>query len=432
MSVEFKLPSLGENIESGDVVAVLVEAGQTVQMDQPVLELETDKATVEVPSEVEGTIEKVHVSEGDTVAVGQTVLSVAEGSGAVEEKPELVSEEGTDGGSEVPEPEEAQTPEVLPSTPEPEAPPEPAESTQSEVSSVAAGLAASPSVRRLAREIGVDITKVTGTGPAGRISKQDVKDHARKKKGGSKLELEVELPDFSVFGEVERTPFNNIRRVTARHLSEAWTTVAHVTQHDRADVTELEQLRKRYAERVGATGGKLTVTAIALKIAATALKRFPKFNASIDVGSEEIILKHYYNIGVAVDTEKGLLVPVVKDVDQKNIVELAQELKVLAEKTREGKISPDELQGGTFTITNLGGIGGTSFTPIVNFPEVAILGMSRTAVEPVFVDGNLEPRKILPLSLSYDHRLIDGAEAARFLRWVAEAFEEPFLMALEG
>ena len=242
----------------------------------------------------------------------------------------------------------------------------------------------------------------------------------------------VQLPDFSVFGEIERTPFNNVRRVTAQHLSEAWANVAHVTQHDRADVTDLEQLRKRYAEQVGATGGKLTVTAIALKILAVALKQFPKFNGSIDIEKQEVVFKNYYNIGVAVDTEKGLLVPVIRNVDRKNIIQLAQELKELAEKTRNGRISPNELQGGTFTVTNLGGIGGTSFTPIVNFPEVAILGISRALLEPTYIDGTLQPRQILPLSLSYDHRLIDGAEAARFLLWVAEAFEEPFLLALEG
>ena len=426
MSVEFKLPSLGENIESGDVVAVLVEAGQTIKVDQPVLELETDKATVEVPSDVDGTIEKVLVSAGDTVAVGQAVLAVAEGVGGTKDKIEEQLEEDTESQDTATEP--VQTEEVPPAA----AAPEPYELSQPEISKATSALAASPSVRRFAREIGVDLSEVSGTGPAGRISKQDVKDHSKLKRGRGRPSAGAELPDFSLFGEIETSPFNNVRRVTARHLSEAWANVAHVTQHDRADVTELEQLRKRYVERVGATGGKLTLTAIALKIVATALKRFPKFNASIDVGNEQIILKSYYNIGVAVDTERGLLVPVVKAVDTKNIVELAQELGELAARTREGKVSPGELQGGTFTITNLGGIGGTSFTPIVNFPEVAILGMSRSSIEPAYVSGNLEPRLILPLSLSYDHRLIDGAEAARFLRWVAEAFEEPFLMALEG
>lgn len=425
MSVEFKLPSLGENIESGDVVSVLVEVGQKVEVDQPVLELETDKATVEVPVAVAGVVEKIHVAAGDTVNVGQTVLTVAGGEGA--EKAEVKSKKSR----EVPEPvEEAEpeTPEETQTTPEKEE----SRTSQPEVGVVTAAVPASPSVRRFAREIGVDISLVAGTGPGGRISEEDVKDHSKRQSKASQLPTQALLPDFSLFGEVERSPFNNVRRVTARHLSEAWANVAHVTQHDRADVTDLERLRKEYAERVGALGGKLTVTAIALKITAAALKKFPKFNASIDVSAEEVVFKKYYNVGVAVDTERGLLVPVVRSVDTKNIVQLAQELRELAERTRAGKVGPDELQGGTFTITNLGGIGGTSFTPIVNFPEVAILGISRTSVEPTYVDGTLVPRKILPLSLSYDHRLIDGAEAARFLRWVAVAFEEPFLLALEG
>jgi len=430
MSVEFKLPNLGENIESGDVVAILVEVGQEVKVDQPVLELETDKATVEVPSEFEGRVEKIHVSTGDTVEVGQVVVTIDPTEGGApgdvgqseEEKP------ASTGTSQPAQPEEVEVSKTPSAAIEQQVP----KSSETEVSPVTLSVPASPSVRRFAREIGVQIAQVKGSGPAGRISKQDVKDHSKLQRQGQQASVKADLPDFTLYGEVERSPFNNVRRVTARHLSEAWANVAHVTQHDRADVTDLEQLRKRYAQRVDETGGKLTVTAIALKIVATALRKFPKFNASIDVSNEEVVLKKYYNVGVAVDTERGLLVPVVKAVDTKNIVELAYELKELAERTRGGKVGPDELQGGTFTITNLGGIGGTSFTPIVNFPEVAILGLSRTSVEPTYVDGILEPRKILPLSLSYDHRLIDGAEAARFLRWVAAAFEEPFLMALEG
>ena len=423
MAVEFKLPSLGENIESGEVVAVLVAVGDTISVEQPVLELETDKATVEVPSDVGGVIEKIHVATGEAVAVGQTVLTVdgsRDASQAVERQ-EVPSEESAEADKQ---PEQK----VL----------EPTEPVVQEEIAVAdshqsKAVPASPSVRRFAREIGVQISQVAGSGPAGRITLEDVKSHSRGQLGmGPGSVSTVQLPDFSVFGEIERTPFNNVRRVTAQHLSEAWANVAHVTQHDRADVTDLEQLRKRYAKKVGAMGGKLTVTAIALKILAVALKQFPKFNGSIDIEKQEVVFKNYYNIGVAVDTEKGLLVPVIRNVDQKNIVQLAQELKELAEKTRNGRISPNELQGGTFTVTNLGGIGGTSFTPIVNFPEVAILGISRALLEPTYIDGTLQPRQILPLSLSYDHRLIDGAEAARFLRWVAEAFEEPFLLALEG
>ncbi len=299
-------------------------------------------------------------------------------------------------------------------------------------------VAASPSVRRLARELGVDISMVTGSGPRGRISHEDVKTEARRivSHGGAERALpeahRAPLPDFEKWGSVERRAMSGVRRKTAEHMSHAWTAVPHVTQHDRADITELEALRKRYAGKTEAAGGKLTVTAIALKIAASALEVFPQFNASIDVANEEIVYKSYTHIGVAVDTERGLLVPVIRDVDEKNILALSVELSRVAEKARNRKLTLEEMQGGCFTITNLGGIGGTSFTPIVNWPEVAILGISRGRMESVHVDGQFVPRLILPLSLSYDHRLIDGADAARFLRWVAEAFENPFLLSLEG
>ena len=223
-----------------------------------------------------------------------------------------------------------------------------------------------------------------------------------------------------------------MRRKTAEHLRQAWNTIPHVTQQDRADITELEQLRARFAPRAEEAGGKMTVTAIALKVCSAALKVFPQFNASIDMAKEEIIYKQYINIGMAVDTDRGLLVPVIRDVDKKNIVELAAELAQLSKKARERKLAPEEMEGGTFTITNLGGIGGTGFSPIVNHPEVAILGLSRSRMEPEWVNNKFEPRLILPLSLSYDHRLIDGADAARFLRWIAEAFEQPFLLSVQG
>ena len=245
---------------------------------------------------------------------------------------------------------------------------------------------------------------------------------------------EPELPDFSKWGKTERVSIRGVRRKTAEHLRQAWNTIPHVTQQDRADITELEQLRAKFAPRAEEAGGKMTVTAIALKVCASALKVFPQFNASIDMGKEEIIYKQYINIGVAVDTDRGLLVPVIRDVDKKNIVELAAEMTQLSKKARDKKLTPDEMQGGTFTITNLGGIGGTGFSPIVNHPEVAILGLSRSRMEPEWVSdrSKFEPRLILPLSLSYDHRLIDGADAARFLRWIAEAFEQPFLLSVQG
>jgi pyruvate dehydrogenase E2 component (dihydrolipoamide acetyltransferase) len=297
---------------------------------------------------------------------------------------------------------------------------------------------AGPAVRALAREIGVDITEVKGSGLRGRITPKDVKEHARLRaqeyeKGvvGGRMVSAVPLPDFAKWGSVERKPMTGVRRKTAEHMAQAWT-IPHVTNNDRADITALEQLRKTYTRRAEAAGGKLTMTAIALKIVASALKQFPQFAASIDLAKEEVVYKSYAHIGVAVDTERGLLVPVIRDVDKKNIIELSVELQQIAQKARDRKLKAEEMEGGVFTITNLGGIGGTSFTPIINAPEVAILGMMRSAVEPVYVDGKFEPRLMLPLSLSYDHRLIDGADAARFLRWLCEAFEQPFLLSLQG
>jgi len=300
---------------------------------------------------------------------------------------------------------------------------------------------AAPHVRRLAREVGVDIYEVKGTGPGGRISEDDVKGQAKALLSATAATTatpraghfaQPQLPDFAKWGKIERVSMRGVRQKTAEHLAEAWNTIPHVTQHDRADITELEQLRARFAPKAEEAGGKMTVTAIALKVCAAALKVFPQFNASIDIEKEEIVYKQYINIGVAADTDRGLLVPVIREVDKKNIVELAVELSQLSKKARDKKLAPSDMEGGTFTITNLGGIGGIGFTPIVNFPEVAILGISRSRMEPEWINGKFEPRLILPLSLSYDHRLIDGADAARFLRWIAEAFEQPFLLSVQG
>jgi pyruvate dehydrogenase E2 component (dihydrolipoamide acetyltransferase) len=294
---------------------------------------------------------------------------------------------------------------------------------------------AAPSVRRMARELGVEIGQVVGTGSSGRISADDVKEHARRivtssgRAGGVPAEP---LPDFSRWGDVERQPLRAVRRKTAEHLTVAWRTIPHVTQHDVADVTGLEELRTRYAKKVEEAGGSLTMTAIAVKVVASALKVFPQFNSSIDLASEELILKKYVNIGIAVDTDRGLLVPVIRDADTKSIMQVAIELPQLAEKARSRKIALEEMQGACFSISNLGGIGGSFFTPIVNAPEVAILGISRARTEPLYRDGQFVPRLMLPLSLSYDHRAIDGADGARFLRWIIEALEQPFVLALHG
>jgi pyruvate dehydrogenase E2 component (dihydrolipoamide acetyltransferase) len=287
----------------------------------------------------------------------------------------------------------------------------------------------------------VDINQVQGSGARGRISLEDVKRYARDLHARSASQPfrgalpAVTLPDFTKWGAVERQPMSNIRRATAERMTQSWVTIPHVTQFDKADITDLEQLRQRYdVQRAQSAGGKLTITAIVLKVVAAALKRFPQFNASVDMATHEVIHKAYYHIGVAVDTDRGLLVPVIRHVDQKNILELSVELTQLAERARSRKTTLEEMQGGTFTITNLGGLGGTNFTPIINAPEVAILGLARSSMEPVYNDstGRFTPRLMLPLALSYDHRLIDGADGVRFLRWVVEVLQQPFLLALEG
>jgi pyruvate dehydrogenase E2 component (dihydrolipoamide acetyltransferase) len=451
-AVEFRLPELGENIEKGDLLKVLVAPGDAVAKDQPVIELETDKATLEVPSSVAGKIKEIHVQAGEKVKVGQLILTLEGGAGArkapqpaatkaAPKETAQAAESATPAkpaADEPPKPAPESTGKPAPPAPEAkaEAAPKQAAAVTSERPETRL-VPAAPSIRRMARELGVNVTQVKGSGPGGRISAEDVKAYVRQLSAsrpapGVVTAEAVPMPDFTRWGPVDRQPMRAVRRATAAHLSHAWVTVPRVTQHDKADITQLEQFRKQYSKKAEAQGAKPTVTAFALKVIASALKKFPQFAASIDPRNEEIIYKKYCHVGVAVDTDRGLLVPVIRDVDRKNIVELSVELAAAAEKARSRKLTPEEMEGGVFTITNLGGIGGTSFTPIVNWPEVAILGMSRSALEPVYVGGQFQPRLMLPLSLSYDHRLIDGADAARFLRWVAEAMEQPFLMPFEG
>ena len=406
MPVQFALPDLGENIESGDVIRILVATGDRLAEDQIVIELETDKAVIEVPSSIDGVVTEILVQPGDTIAVGQPILEVA---ATAEEAPVAEAEEAS----------------PTPIVREPEAPPAP---------TLDAPVPAAPSTRRLAREIGVDIAQVQGTGPGGRISIDDVKAHSKKlhaTRAGAPAAT-ASLPDFSQWGEVEHQPMTKVREITAERLAQAWATIPQVTQFDKADITRLEKWRTEYGKKAEAAGGKLTPTAILIKVLGVALKVFPQFNASIDMAQRRVVYKRYFHIGIAVDTPHGLLVPVVRDVDQKNIIELAVELSELARKTRERKIGPADMQGGSMTISNVGTMGGTAFTPIVNPPEAAILGVARSQVEPAYIDGQLQPRTFLPLSLSYDHRLIDGADGARFLRWVCTALEDPFIALLEG
>ncbi len=459
MATDFTLPELGENIAAGDVLRVLVKPGDMIAKDQPVLELETDKATIEVPSSVAGKVKDIKVKAGEKVKVGQAILSVDDGAApnaaAPAAKPSAAQPPAEKAAASPQQPDrqvaKADQPEtVAPKPVEAKSEPAKAESKVVDINRGARAPAetpaasaapelppapAAPSVRRVARELGVDINQVAGSGEAGRISIDDVKAHAKRlvtsAVRGSSVAAEP-LPDFSRWGEIERQPMRAVRRKTAEHLSSAWTTIPHVTQFDLADITALDELRKKYAKQAEAAGGNLTVTAIAVKIIAAALRKFPQFNASVDIAASELVLKKFINIGIAVDTDRGLLVPVIRNADQKNIIQIAVELAQLSEKARNRKIALEEMQGGTFSISNLGGIGGTYFTPIVNAPEVAILGISRGSMQPKFDNGSFAPRLMLPLSLSYDHRVIDGADGIRFLRWVAEALEQPFLLALNG
>jgi len=408
MITEFKLPELGENILSGTVVKIPVKAGDSVKKEDTVLEIEASKATIEVPSPVDGIIREIAVKEGQEIKVGQLIMKIeTEGAkGAPEGKTE----------AEAPPPAQ-QAPIREQKAPVP--PPRTAEE-----------VAAAPSVRRLARERGVDISKVMGSGPAGRILEEDVLAYARgikKEQPAPEIQQEL-LPDFAQWGEIECVPMGGTRLHIARHLSAAWHVIPHVTHFDKADVTELETMLKKYSTRERA----LTITPFLIKIAASALKLFPHFNASVDMRKREIAYKKYFHIGVAVDTEKGLVVPVIRDVDKKNIFAIADELKEVSKRARANKLTIAEMQGGCFTITNLGGIGCTSFAPIIHWPEAAILGVPRSRWEPLYIDKQFVPRKVLTFSLSFDHRIIDGAEAARFLRWICQTAEQPLLLELEG
>jgi pyruvate dehydrogenase E2 component (dihydrolipoamide acetyltransferase) len=448
---EFKLPELGENISQGDLVRLMISPGTKVSEGQPVMELETDKAVIEVPSSISGVVKEVRVKQGEKIKVGDVIFTLEGAAAPQAVRPKHVPVERVSGQqgarlafqAAIQAEGKTEQQALPPDQPQPLPPSFTMPAQLEKVAGTERGepIPAAPHVRRLAREIGIDIHGVKGSGPGGRISESDVKAHSKALLASVAATSQAprgpqfaqpELPDFTKWGKVERVSIRGVRRKTAEHLWQAWTTVPHVTQNDKADITELEHLRARFAPKAEEAGGKMTVTAIALKVCSSALKIFPQFNASIDLAKDEIVYKQYINIGVAVDTDRGLLVPVIRDVDKKNIVELAAELTQLSKKAREKKLTLAEMEGGTFTITNLGGIGGTGFSPIVNYPEVAILGLSRSSTEPVWLNAKFEPRLVLPVSLSYDHRLIDGADAARFLRWIAEAFEQPFLLSVQG
>ncbi|MGC8904711.1 2-oxo acid dehydrogenase subunit E2 [Thermus sp.] len=412
--MEVRLPELGDNVTQATVVGVLVKEGDRVEPGQPLLELETDKAVVEVPAEAGGVVKRVLVKVGDEVRPGQPFLELSEAEGGAEAPPR--AEEKPE--APAPKAEEAPRP----------APKEPSGPERRLIP-------AAPSIRRLARELGVDLGQLRGTGLAGRITEEDVRRAAglAKAPAAPPAVPAPSLPDFSKWGPVRREPMSGVRKATVRSMSQAWAQVPMVTHFDEADITELEALRKRYAKKAEEKGFRLTLTAFLLKALALTLKTFPKFNASLDVEAQEIVYKDYVHIGVAVDTPHGLLVPVIRDVDKKGVLALARELQALSERARERKLAPEEMQGGTFSLSNLGGIGGTGFTPIVNWPEVAILGVSRSQMKPLW-DPEKEafvPRLLMPFGLTYDHRLIDGADAARFCRHLAGLLEDPVGLALE-
>ena len=429
MAIEIKLPALKENVDTVEVNAVHCAPGETVAKDQVLLEVQADKTALDVPSPSAGRVTDVRVKVGEQIKVGQVICLLEAGGNG----------EATKGAAAPAKPVEAPRAKQLETPPRTEttARPQPkASAVVAPAPAVNRLTPAGPATRRLARELGVDLTRVAGSGRAGRVVEEDVKAFVRQFASGPAatavnggVQAPPALPNFEQWGPVEIQPLSAIRKATARQMSLAWSQVPHVTQHDSADVTDLEAFRKQQQDP---RKPKLTVTAFALKAVAVALREFPMFNSSLDLAGNRLVLKRHYHIGVAVDTENGLLVPVIRDVDKKSVVELAEELTAVADRAKQRKLDGAELKGGTFTITNLGGIGGTGFTPIVNYPEVAILGLSRGRLEAVVRGKEITPRLMLPLSLSYDHRVIDGAAAARFTRRLAEMLENPMLMLLHA
>ncbi|WP_340106283.1 dihydrolipoamide acetyltransferase family protein [Rhodohalobacter sp. 8-1] len=434
MAKEITLPKLSEDVDEGKVAEIMVEAGDSIEEDESIIAVESDKATVEVPCPESGTVEEIKVSAGDTIKTGDVILLLEVGES---EEKEMEEDEDED-DEKVAEPdkktEDKEPQEETEETEEKEEPGEPEEKKEKKAEEVEGEpekeepeteeIPAAPGAKRLAREHNVDLSEIDGSGPDGLITEGDVKKAAGL--SNERRTPSTELPDFSKWGAVERAPLSNIRKATAKRTQVSWQEIPHVTQFDEAVVTQILEYIEEHQDAAKEKGGKLTITAVLTKLIATALHQFPTFNASIDMDKEEVILKKYIHIGIAADTDEGLLVPIVRDVDQKSIVEVAVEITNLAEKARGGQLSKEEMEGGNFIISNLGGIGGTQFTPIIYHPQAAILGVSEMKIKPVYNGDTFVPQKTLPLSLSYDHRLIDGAEGARFLRYVCDALEDPY------
>ena len=451
MADEYALPDLGEGIEEAEVIGVLVHVGDVVEADQPLIEVETEKANLDVPSPHAGVVEAVLVEVGEVIHVGQAIVSIAPTNGASSppppaavEAPSTPAAADANGAPPAAPVAPAAAPQVPPSPPAFTPPPGAAPALEPEGRSVAA----SPAVRLFAREIGVRIGDVSGSGPGGRVSLDDVKAHARAlltqlyasssvaappvpaapapaPTSEAGVPPPVVLPDLAAFGEIERERMSPTRRATARNLAQSWAQSPHITLQQKADVTQLDALRRERRDAVAASGGSLTMLPILMQVVARALAEFPRLNASIDLATQETVYRRYIHVGVATDTERGLVVPVVRDADQKSLTDLAVEIRELAEKARDRKLSIDDMRGGTFTISNLGGMGTGFFTAILHPPQVGILAVGRAEREPVWVDDGFQPRLRMPLGLTVDHRLIDGADAARALSWIVGALEEP-------
>ncbi len=449
MATEFKLPELGENINEAQVVSVNVAQGDTVSADQEVIEVETDKAVMPVPVPAGGTVGQVKVKEGDTLKVGDLIFTIEEGQGDGPADAEQQPAEQQASQPEPAQPAETEQPAEAPAESAEAA--ESAEPSQAQADQPAAleveapapaapagsdrgtPVFAAPSVRRFAREVGVDITQVQGAGPGGRISIDDVKAYARKgpAAAGAAPAAAVELPDLAQHGPVERQAMSMIAKKTAAHMAMCWATIPHVTLHQDVDATDMEAFRNAQKKAVEKAGGKLTPTAILVKILAAGLKRYPVLNSAYDAKTQELVFRRYVHVGVAVDTPRGLVVPVLRDADTKTLAQISVELGETAAKARDGKLALEDMQGGCFTLTNLGGIGVEQFTPIVNWPEVGILGIGTARPRLVETGDDVQSRLMMPLSLSFDHRVVNGADGARFLQWLRAAIEQPlaaFLM----
>ncbi len=430
-----KVPDIGENVEAGKVVAVHIKPGKMISVEDPVIELETDKAVVEIPSPVAGKVVDVLAQEGSELKVGDVIATIetAKVADQTSEDANAAESPPAEPARELSDPQKRSDPPTAAS-----ARPESVSTLKASVESFSERrpVPASPSIRRMARELGIDITTVTGSGPGGRITDKDIKQKAKQIILGAAPTAagpaaDPPLPDFRRWGDIETTPLEPVRRLTAHSTAVSWRTVAHVTQFDEADITALDTFVQSHAGKVEQSGGKLTLTPILTFVCARALLKYPLFNASIDIPNQRLILKKYIHIGIATATQRGLLVPVIRQADTRSILELAVAIVDLAERARTKKLKPDEMEGGTFTISNQGGIGGVGFTPIVLWPQAAILGVSRAATKPRYMDGRLQARKILPLSLSYDHRILDGADAAQFLSWICRSLEQAFNLHLD-